>query len=55
MATYKMCKGCKQVVEMIKETKYNFGYDTTIYKCPKCGYVEKSQINMVHYGNDGIR
>ena len=52
MATYKMCKGCKKVVEMIKETNSDFGYDTTIYKCPECGHEDKQQINRVHYGND---
>lgn len=54
MSTLKMCKQCKKVVEVIKEKNSDFGYDTTIYKCPNCGYVEKQQINRIHYGNDGI-
>lgn len=52
MATYKMCKGCKKVVEMIKTRNSDFGYDTTTYTCPECGYIDKEQINRVHYGND---
>lgn len=55
MATFKMCKKCKQVVEMIKSYNGEFGYDTTYYKCPKCGHVETQQINRIHYGNDGIK
>lgn len=55
MATYKMCKKCKKVVEMIKDTSSDFGYDTTIYKCPNCGHIETNQINRVHYGNDEIK
>lgn len=52
MVTFKMCKNCKEVVEMIKTTDSSFGYDTTYYKCPNCGYVDKEQINRIHYGND---
>ena len=52
MATYKMCKKCKKVVEMIKTIDSSFGYDTTIYTCPNCGHEEIQQINRVHYGND---
>lgn len=40
---------------MIKKTNGNFGYDTTYYTCPKCGHVDKEQINRVHYGNDAIK
>ena len=52
MATYKICKNCKQFVEIIKESNSDFGYDTIHYKCPECGYVETQQINRIHYGND---
>lgn len=52
MATYKMCKKCKQVVEMKKESNSDFGYDTTYYTCPNCGHNTVEQINRVHYGND---
>lgn len=47
-----MCKKCKKVVEMVKTKSNDFGYETTVYKCPECGYVETQQINKVHYGND---
>lgn len=52
MATIKICKKCKQAVEMIKTTDSSFGYDTTYFTCPNCGYETKEQINRVHYGND---
>ena len=52
MTTFKMCKNCKEVVEMLKTTDSSFGYDITYYKCPNCGYVDKEQINRIHYGND---
>lgn len=53
MATFKMCKKCKQVVEMKKTYSGEGGYDTTYYTCPNCGYIETQQINRIHYGNDG--
>lgn len=37
---------------MIKTKDSSFGYDTTFYQCPKCGYIETSQVNRIHYGND---
>lgn len=37
---------------MIKTTDSSFGYDTTYYKCPNCGHIDKEQINRIHYGND---
>lgn len=52
MATLKMCKKCKKVVEMIKTTDVSFGYDTTYYTCPNCGYESREQVNRIHYGND---
>lgn len=55
MATYKMCKKCKKVVEMIKTTDSSFGYDTTYYVCPNCGHEEIEQINRIHYGNDAYK
>lgn len=50
--TLKKCKNCGKVVEMIKEKNNDFGYDTTFYKCSLCGWVDKEQINRIHYGND---
>lgn len=50
--TLKKCKNCGKVVEMIKEKNSEFGYDTTYYKCSLCGWVDKEQINRIHYGND---
>lgn len=55
MATFKMCKKCHQVVEMIKKSSYHDGWDDTYYTCSNCGYVDKEQINRVHYGNDEIK
>lgn len=55
MATYKICKKCNQVAEMILKKEHVGGYDNTYYTCSKCGYVEKQQINKVHYGNDEIK
>ena len=55
MATYKVCKKCNQVAEMIKKIEHEGGYENIYYICSKCGYVDKSSINHVHYGNDGIK
>lgn len=53
--TLKLCKNCKKVAEMIKKTEHDGGYENTYYTCSKCGYVDKQQINKVHYGNDEIK
>lgn len=50
--TLKQCKNCKKVVEIKKTTKEEFGTEYISYSCPNCGYVEKTTINHVHYGND---
>ena len=55
MSVYKICKKCNQVAEMIKKVEFVGGYENTHYTCSKCGYVEKQQINKVHYGNDEIK
>lgn len=51
----KKCKNCGKVTEMIREKNCDFGYDTTLYKCSLCGWIDKEQINKIHYGNDGIK
>lgn len=48
----KKCKKCGKVTEMIKRKEHSQGYDNTYYECSNCGYIEKQQINTVHYGND---
>lgn len=53
--TLKVCKKCGKVVAMNKEMQNGFGYDTTIYTCPKCGHIETEQINKIHYGNDELK
>lgn len=53
--TLKLCKNCKNVVEMIKKIEHDSGYENTYYTCSKCGYVDKQQINKIHYGNDEIK
>lgn len=55
MATLKMCKNCRKVVEVKKTTKFENGCDITIYECPECGHIETQSINTVHYGNDGLK
>lgn len=55
MATYKICKKCNQVAEMIKKVEHDGGYENTYYTCSKCGHIEKQQINKIHYGNDEIK
>lgn len=55
MSTYKICKKCNQVTEVIKKVEHDGGYENTYYTCSKCGHVEKQQINKVHYGNDEIK
>ena len=52
MATIKICKGCNKCVEVKKVTQYEFGVEIIKFICPECGYVDKSTINHVHYGND---
>lgn len=54
MATYKICKKCKKCVEIKKETQWKSGTEYIEYICPECGYVDKTTINHVHYGNDAI-
>lgn len=55
MATYKICRGCGKCVEVKKTVRHEFGNEIIEYVCPECGYVDKTTINHVHYGNDGIR
>lgn len=53
MAKYAMCESCKAVVEYNPETKYEGGISYTAFKCPKCGHIKKTNVNHIHYGDDG--
>lgn len=55
MATYKICRGCGKCVEVKKTVRHDFGNEIIEYVCPECGYVDKTTINHVHYGNDAIK
>lgn len=55
MATLKVCKGCNKVVEIKKITKMEFGNEHIEYVCPECGYVDKTTVSHVHYGNDALK
>lgn len=55
MATYKICKKCNKFIEVKKTVRYEAGTEYIEYICPECGYVDKSTINHVHYGNDAIK
>lgn len=55
MATIKYCNHCHKVAEVIKRKEFERGWENTYYECSNCGYVEKHQINKVHYGNDEIK
>lgn len=55
MATYKICKKCNEFVEYKQVVKHEFGNDIIEYKCPKCGYIDKTTVSRVHYGNDAIK
>lgn len=55
MISFKLCKHCKKITEMVKKTEYSGGYENIYYTCSECGKTDKEQINKVHYGNDGIK
>lgn len=55
MATFKICKNCGKLVEIKKEVYFEFGNEHISYVCPECGYVDKTTISHVHYGNDAIK
>lgn len=54
MATYKICKNCNKVTEVIKKKEYIGKDEILTYKCSKCGYEERTTINNTHYGNDAL-
>lgn len=53
MAEFKICEQCNSLVEYKPETQYEGGISYTVFKCPKCNYIKKSNINHIHYGMDG--
>ena len=56
MATLKICKKkCNKCVEVKKVTLMELGNEIIGYVCPECSYVDKTTINHVHYGNDGLK
>lgn len=55
MATFKVCKKCNKVVEVKKIVRHEFGNEYIEYVCPTCGYIDKTTINHVHYGNDALK
>lgn len=40
---------------MNKRKEFERGWENTYYICSNCGYIEKQQINKIHYGNDEIK
>ena len=55
MAEYKICKKCNKFVEYRRTIKHEFGNEMIESVCPECGYVDKTTISHVHYGNDAIK
>lgn len=55
MAQYAICGKCGKLVEYKPETKYEGGMSYTTLVCPLCGYVKKTSVNHIHYGQDGKR
>lgn len=53
MAKYAICAGCKKLIEYKPETKYEGGISYSTLVCPVCGYKKETNINHIHYGNDG--
>lgn len=53
MAKYIICGGCGNLIEYKPETKYEGGISYTTLKCPECGHIKKTNVNHIHYGNDG--
>lgn len=53
MAEFIICERCKNLVEYKSEQKYEGGISYTNFKCPICGYIKKTNVNHVHYGQDG--
>lgn len=53
MAKYTICEKCKKLIEYKPETKYEGGTSYFTLVCPICGHVKKSNVNHVHYGQDG--
>lgn len=54
MAIYIVCKNCRSIVEYNPEKNYSGGISYISFKCPKCGYEKRDNVNHTHYGNDGI-
>lgn len=53
MAKYAMCENCKKVIEYKPKVKYEGGMSYITLVCPLCGYVKKTNVNHIHYGQDG--
>lgn len=53
--TFKYCKKCGKVTEMVKIIEYSGGIETTNYVCSNCKNIKQDSINHVHYGNDGMK
>lgn len=55
MARYVICEECKKLVEYRPEIKFEGGISYTTFKCSECGHVKTTNINHIHYGQDGKR
>lgn len=53
MARYKVCENCKKLVEYNPTTNYEGGMSYTTFSCPECGFTKTTNINHIHYGEDG--
>lgn len=50
---YTICERCKKLIEYAPVTKYEGGISYTTLTCPYCGHVKNTNINHIHYGQDG--
>lgn len=53
MARYKVCENCKRLVKYRPATTYEGGISYTVFICPECGFKKETNVNHIHYGEDG--
>lgn len=55
MGKMAVCDKCKKLYDYVPETKFEGGTTYITVTCNKCGYVKKTNVSHIHYGDDAIK
>lgn len=55
MGKMAVCDKCKKLYDYVPETKFEGGTTYITVICNKCGYVKKTNVSHIHYGDDAIK